>query len=130
MARIRMLAMLFAALASLLGKISLAEPAIEEPRAKARGDGASEESKFIRVRRGNDERAVAMETAVVRYTSKTKPDVIIDLVGAVHIADRSYYDDLNKLFEKYDVCCMNSSRPKEREFHRAAARKKVPILSA
>jgi hypothetical protein len=81
----------------------LAEPPIAGPQATAKAADTSDEGKFIRVRRGDNERPVAMETAVVHYTSQKKPGVTVDLVGAVHIADRAYYDDLNKLFEKYDV---------------------------
>jgi hypothetical protein len=29
--------------------------------------------------------------------------IVVDLIGAVHVGDKSYYDELNKLFESYDV---------------------------
>lgn len=64
---------------------------------------APDETQFIRLRRDDDRRPLAMETAVVRYTAAARQGVQIDLVGAVHVGDKSYYDDLNKLFEKYDV---------------------------
>ena len=32
-----------------------------------------------------------------------KHDVTIDLIGAVHIGEKAYYDKLNKEFEQYDV---------------------------
>ena len=44
-----------------------------------------------------------MQTAIVRYCSKTDPDVAVDLVGAVHVGDKAYYNDLNERFEGYDV---------------------------
>jgi len=69
----------------------------------AASDEASRESKFIRLRRDDDRRPAAMETAVVHYTSASRPGVAVDLVGAVHVGDASYYDDLNKLFQGYDV---------------------------
>jgi len=59
--------------------------------------------KFIRVRRDDKGKPLAMETAVVRYISADRPGVVVDLVGAIHIADKSYYDELNKLFETYEV---------------------------
>ena len=58
---------------------------------------------FIRVRKGEDNRPAAMETSIVRYTGPTRPGVVVDLIGAIHIADQAYYDELNKLFEKYDI---------------------------
>lgn len=59
--------------------------------------------KFIRVKRDDSNQPLAMETAVVRFTGGNRPGVSIDLVGAVHIADQAYYDELNKLFASYDV---------------------------
>jgi hypothetical protein len=95
--------MFSAAMLALLLRSALAEPALEPASEKAATAEAEEKAKFIRVRRDDNERPQAMETAVVHYTSKSRPEISIDLVGAVHIADRSYYDELNKLFEKYDV---------------------------
>jgi hypothetical protein len=69
----------------------------------AKTGAAGEESKFVRLKRTEDKRPGAMETAVVRYQSPKRPGVEVSLVGAVHVGDKSYYDDLNKLFETYDV---------------------------
>lgn len=77
-------------------------PAAGEP-VPAAGEKAEEDVRFIRLRRDDNQRPLAMETAVVRYTSPARPGVAIDLVGAVHVGDQAYYDALNKLFEKYDV---------------------------
>ena len=50
-----------------------------------------------------------MQTAIVRY-SKTgangktpEGNVEVDLVGAVHIGDVAYYEQLNEYFKKYDA---------------------------
>lgn len=81
-----------------------AEPVAERPAARPAGDEAKPaEPKFIRVRRGDKRQPLAMETAVVRYVSADRPGVVVDLVGAIHIGDKSYYDELNKLFEQYEV---------------------------
>jgi hypothetical protein len=71
----------------------------EAPAAKAEDAGP----KFIRVRRNDKGKPLAMETAVVRYVSADLPGVTVDLVGAIHIADKTYYDELNKLFATYEV---------------------------
>jgi hypothetical protein len=79
------------------------------PEAKPAAGGAQpepqakESPKFIRLRRDDSKRPQAMETAVVRYASDSRPGVVVDLIGAVHVGDKSYYDELNKLFESYDV---------------------------
>lgn len=43
----------------------------------------------------------SLETAIVRFESPQK--VVVDLVGAIHIADKSYYDALNARFRGYDA---------------------------
>ena len=52
---------------------------------------------FIRVERTAEK--VLLQPALARYE---KEDVKVSLIGAVHIADKSYYTDLNKRFESYD----------------------------
>jgi len=45
----------------------------------------------------------ALQVSVVRYQSRMGGGVTVDLVGAVHIGDKQYYQDLNDLFKKYDA---------------------------
>ncbi|MDX1944956.1 MAG: hypothetical protein SFU86_06080 [Pirellulaceae bacterium] len=77
------------------------------PAAPAEGDAKTEPKPpgYIRVRRNDKGEPVAMETAVVRYVSADglRPGVTVDLIGAVHVGDRAYYDALNKLFTEYEV---------------------------
>jgi hypothetical protein len=62
------------------------------------GDG------FVRVRRDDRGVAQALEIAVVRFVPvEGNSQVYVDLVGAVHIADRAYYEALNKEFKSYDA---------------------------
>ncbi len=65
----------------------------------------SEAPVFLRVRRDDQQRPVAIETAVVRYESQAgrNPAVQVDLIGAVHVADAQYYEQLNELFKDYDA---------------------------
>src|SRR5205809_640477 len=95
MQRVNLLALLFVGVGLLAGLARAADPV--PPRA------AAEEPKFIRLRKTDDNRPAAMETAVVHYKAAGRPGVELDLVGAVHIGDKTYYDELNKLFATYDV---------------------------
>ena len=64
----------------------------------------AESTKFVRLQRDAQQQPLKLETAIVRFgpaAGQTGPTV--DLVGAVHVADRDYYDALNKQLEKYDV---------------------------
>jgi hypothetical protein len=45
----------------------------------------------------------ALQVSVVRYQPRTGGDYHVDLVAAVHVADRQYYQDLNVLFKQYDA---------------------------
>ncbi len=71
------------------------QPAKEEAPGKKE---VVEASDFIRI--DEDDKAARLQTSVTRYE---KNGVTVDLIGAVHIADKSYYADLNKSFEKYDA---------------------------
>jgi hypothetical protein len=55
-------------------------------------------AKHVRFVEGNE--GDSLETAVVHFESPQK--IVVDLVGAIHIADKSYYDALNTLFRDYD----------------------------
>ena len=55
-------------------------------------------TQFIRVER--DGESTRLQTAVTRFT---RGEVEIDLIGAVHIADESYYEILNTSFKAYPV---------------------------
>ncbi|MEX2175389.1 MAG: hypothetical protein WD872_13590 [Pirellulaceae bacterium] len=89
------------------GETPPAEAARQPPAGDTAKDEAAkaEEPKFIRVRRNDEKQPVAMETAVVHYVPAAagKTGLVVDLVGAVHVGDKAYYDQLNKLFESYDV---------------------------
>lgn len=79
----------------------------EEPKAPAKDPAAEagEGRKYLRVRKGDDQTPLALETAVTRFTAKdtSRPLTTVDLVSVVHIGDRAYYDKLNKLFTQYDA---------------------------
>ena len=73
--------------------------------AAAKEASAAEQPKFVRVRRDDKGQPLAMETAIVRYipAGADREGVVVDLIGAIHVGDKAYYDELNKLFESYDV---------------------------
>ena len=59
---------------------------------------AEEDAEFIRV--DEDGKAARLQTAVTRFE---KNGSVVDLIGEVHIADKAYYDTLNKRFADYEV---------------------------
>jgi hypothetical protein len=59
---------------------------------------AAQAENFIRV--DEDDTAARLQTAVTRYE---KDGTAVDLIGAVHIADKSYYETLTERFKTYDA---------------------------
>eukprot|EP00903_Cladosiphon_okamuranus_P003777 g3775.t1 len=53
---------------------------------------------FIRIK--ETEEAAKLQTAVFGYE---RDGVAVDLIGAIHIADKAYYEFLNKYFKNYEV---------------------------
>lgn len=89
----------------------VAPPAESKVEAEA---AEAEEPRFLRLTRTEDDSLVALETAIVRHVPvDSKPPrkgkkrrsntLTVDLVSAVHIAEKEYYQELNKRFQEYDV---------------------------
>ena len=59
---------------------------------------------FMRIRKDARGRQIALETSITRYELKNAAGekVTVDLIGAVHIGEKKYYQELNERFEKYD----------------------------
>jgi hypothetical protein len=76
--------------------LTLAAPALGD--AKDPGGEDQKATDFLRV--DEDDKAARLQTAVTRYE---KDGVMVDLLGAVHIADEKYYDELNERFGAYDA---------------------------
>ena len=109
-------AWLLAPLAALGARTAtLAEtPQETAPEAASTADDAAPAAgeKWVRLLKDKDDEPVALETAIVRYVKTgdivegkpaTEYKEYVDLVGAVHIADKRYYRDLNRRFKKYDA---------------------------
>jgi hypothetical protein len=84
----------------LSGMALAADPAKKTENGPKRQDGG-----YLRVARDEKKRPTALETAVVRFVPADpgKKTPVVDLVAAVHVAEPSFYDQLNKEFEQYDV---------------------------
>lgn len=62
------------------------------------------ETVFARVAEDDERQPLALQLAIVTYVPEDRRQrYSVDLVSAIHIADPSYYADLNQRFEKYDA---------------------------
>jgi hypothetical protein len=77
-------------------------PALAAPAAvEATG---SEPTRFARIARDAGGNPEALQVAIVRYApADDAADFSVDLISAVHIADRAYYQALNERFREYDA---------------------------
>jgi hypothetical protein len=97
----RSLSFLIAAVVVLAGE---PVPADQPPASERLAAKTITPSKFIRIRRDSSGQPTALETAVVRFASKSgESGLVVDLVSAVHVADRAYYEKLNERLAQYDV---------------------------
>ena len=91
-------------LALLLLPLLVCSALASEPAAKQRQEKNSP-SRFLRVARDEHESPLALETCIMRFAPAAgrRRAATVDLVAAVHIADKDYYDKLNREFEHYDA---------------------------
>jgi hypothetical protein len=87
------------------------EPSTKKEKTKSDEEPAPE---YVRVRKNEKKLAVAMETAVVHFgNSEQFPGSTVDLIGAIHLGEPEYYDQLNELFTTYDVLLYEAVMPEE-----------------
>jgi len=97
---------------------------VAAPTKKATADAAKQkeakqkkdaDSIYLRLLRDKHDDPVAMQTSVVSFTKREtgKPDIVVDLIGAVHVADKSYFKQLNRLFTKYDALLYELVAPED-----------------
>jgi hypothetical protein len=86
-------------------KVAKQPPAKTEDGTKESTEAARSDAKFVRLRKSDAKEPVALETSVTRYIpAKGEPKgLYVDLVGAIHVGEKEYYDELNELFEDYDA---------------------------
>ncbi len=98
--------------------------------ASSRGKQAkAQKPQYVRLLRDEKGRPVALQTAVVSYVGRNArgQQVQVDLIGAIHIADRAYYQELNRLFDQYDVLLYELVAPKGAQPRRGRAGMYAPI---
>lgn len=82
---------------------------------------------FARVEHDDDGEPLALQIALTRYVSG---DVSVDLVGAVHIGDRGYYQELNQRFRDYDAVLFELVAPEGAQDRLAEAESRGMVSTA
>lgn len=112
-----------------------------QPQEVAQGSSAEEKSTkeksplFVRVKESDAGAPEALECAVVSYKIASGPyaGAVIDLIGAVHIGEQSYYQRLNSMFKSYEVILYelvaeSTDRPQKSEKRRRGGANPVSSL--
>ena len=99
-------------LSLLITSLAVAEDPLAPPKqASSAGKKASApEPKllYMRLLRDANKKPLALQTSIIRcvYKDPKKKDlqkeVYVDLIGAVHVGEKAYYQNLNKRFKTYD----------------------------
>lgn len=71
-------------------------------------------SQFTRLARDEDGIPLALEAAIVRYmpSDHGQDGPVVDLISAVHVAESSYFEELNQRFQRYDAVLYELVAPK------------------
>lgn len=83
-----------------------ARPASAEPPQPLPTTGGAKFLRYV-----DDAENPRLETSVVTY--RRADGVTVDLIGAVHIGDREYYDALDERFKAYDAVLYEMVKPKQ-----------------
>lgn len=68
------------------------------------GTASAGSTEFVRVSRNADGRPLALQLAIVTYVpAGDSATYSVDLIGAVHIGDQNFYEELNRRFTEYDA---------------------------
>ena len=96
---------------SFLCLILLAWPA----RAAEDPPRADKPSTFLRMRCDARRQPVALETALTSYVpvDGTREGLRVDLISALHVGEKSYFQGLNELFSEYDALLYELVAPKD-----------------
>ncbi len=110
-----------AAVACLAWLASLAMPSLvsplmspawaEEPQPLGRQAALEERPEFLRLSRDEAREPLSLDTSIVEYLEPAEAGaragrglpLQVDLVAAVHVGGRSYYETLDRLFKEYDA---------------------------
>ncbi len=98
------------ALSAVLSPLWISAAAAEPPKAaqvRKSFRQAADDSRFLRFINDND--GPRLQTSIVRYQNDA--GAIVDLIGAVHIADLGYFEQLNSEFRDYQAVLYELVKP-------------------
>ncbi len=111
-------------LAGILTSIAFAGPLLAQdtPAAETKKLAEKSATAFLRLSRTESNQPKSLDTAVTSYRANSPDGVSVDLIGAVHIGEREYYEELNRRFDQYDVLLYELVAPENTVIPRGSKR--------
>ncbi|MCH2202777.1 MAG: zinc ribbon domain-containing protein [Fuerstiella sp.] len=76
----------------------------DDHRQSEDADAEEKQYQYIRIVRNDRKLASLLQTSVIRFAkSRQFPGRVVDLIGAIHLGEAAYYEELNRRFEDYDA---------------------------
>lgn len=81
------------------------EPKVDDGKAKKTEKKPGKHDRYVRVKKDEAGRVVSMDTSTIQFTKKL-PDgteLVVELIGVVHIGEQDYFAAFNEQFKQYDA---------------------------
>lgn len=108
--------------------LSICLPAWSQKPDKAKKQ--PKQHKFLRVVKDKNSQPVAMETAIVRFVAAGEKNkgITVELIGAVHVGEKQYYEKLNDTFTKYDALLYELVAPEGKQVPKESSKSVISIM--
>jgi hypothetical protein len=85
--------------------------------------------KYIRLVRDEKDRPLELQTAIVRFVAEdeARKGLTVELIAAVHIGEKSYYERLNERFDGYDALLYELVAPEGTRVPKGGAKSNHPV---
>jgi len=108
------------------------EPVVAGPAEAAQPTAKESEGsnpQFLRLLRDDDQVPLALQAAVVRHVPRDRDETapVVDLVSAVHVAEKGYYKQLNREFADYDVVLYEMVAPQGTRIPKGGGGSRSPV---
>ncbi|HVX14380.1 MAG TPA: hypothetical protein VHC22_24550 [Pirellulales bacterium] len=106
-----------------------ADDETEKPAAKEEVSETSPTGKYIRLVRDDNRKPLELQTAIVRFVSadESRPQLSVDLIAAVHVGEKSYYERLNEQFADYDALLYELVAPEGTRVPKGGVKSNHPV---
>lgn len=95
-------------------KVAVKEAAPEKQPVEKQPAQKKHQNRYLRIVKDESGEPQSLQTAIVSFVPEDpkEKDLEIDLIGAIHVAEPEYYDQLNREFDEYDAVLYELVAPK------------------